>query len=902
MNFRQALRSQLNQLFSARRKRRRGRLPAERFSAQFAGYNDAHQLPLSPQCEWLETRSMLAAATLPSAPTNVIGTAGEAQVTLTWTAPSSNGGSTLTDYLIQYSSDAGLSWSTFSHTPSIATTAIVTGLDVGPGYIFRVAAVNTVGTGPLASLPSPVMPFSPVADFNHTSTNGAVSITGYKGPGGSVVIPNLIEGMPVTGIGFSAFYGHTSLKAIIIPTTVTSIRYQAFYGCTGLTAITIPSNVTGIGDRAFYCCTGLTAATIPASVTSIGSYAFYSCSSLTAITIPSGVTLIGGAAFQRCTGLTAIAIPASVISVGGGAFSGCTGLTAITIGTGVTSIGEQAFSGCTGLPAITIPASVTSIGSQAYSGCTGLIAIMVDPDNPTFTSQEGVLLSKDGKTIVAYPVGKTGIAALPNSVTGIGDTAFLGCSGLTAITIPTSVTSIGSQAFAGCTGLTAITLPASVTGIGDGAFYGCTGVTAIAIPGSVTSIGSQAFAGCTGLIAITINSGVPSIGTKAFEGCTGLTAITIPASVTNIGDLAFYGCTGLTAITIPASVTIIGSGSFYGCTGLMAVFMLGNAPGIGASTFNQVPGTIYYLPGTTGWGLTLGGIPTSVAATPAAPMDPTALAGNAQTSLTWTVPSSNGGRPITDYTIQYSTNGSIWNTFPHSASTATTATVTGLANGTSYVFRIAAINGVGTGAYSVLTSRVSPLATTTGRPLAAAGNGYAALRWSAPAVRGRPPITDYAIRYSADSGATWTLYPHIASAATSRRLILTNGNTYIFQVAPVVAGGVGVYSPTSLAVTPYSPAAKPDAPTAVVGVKTGALISLSWNPVPRNAGGPVKDYVVQYRVNTPNGRWLTYPDLVSPSTSANLRLRAGYSYVFRVTAKNLAGTGAFSTQSTPVTA
>jgi len=69
-------------------------------------------------------------------------------------------------------------------------------------------------------------------------------------------------------------------------------------------------------------------------------------------------------------------------------------------------------------------------------------------------------------------------------------------------------------------------------------------------------------------------------------------------------------------------------------------------------------------------------------------------------------------------------------------------------------------------------------------------------RWLAPRLVRMPPITDYAIRYSSDNGSNWTLYPHVASAATSRRLILTNGNDYIFQVAPVVSGGVGVYSGT----------------------------------------------------------------------------------------------------------
>ena len=59
------------------------------------------------------------------------------------------------------------------------------------------------------------------------------------------------------------------------------------------------------------------------------------------------------------------------------------------------------------------------------------------------------------------------------AVTSIGQVAFYGCSGLTAVTIPNSVTSIGGSAFYGCSGLTSLTIPNSVTSIGYGAFYGC---------------------------------------------------------------------------------------------------------------------------------------------------------------------------------------------------------------------------------------------------------------------------------------------------------------------------------------------------------------------------------------------------------------------------------------------
>jgi hypothetical protein len=73
--------------------------------------------------------------------------------------------------------------------------------------------------------------------------------------------------------------------------------------------------------------------------------------------------------------------------------------------------------------------------------------------NPNYQSIDGVLFSKDGKTLIAYPAGKSG----------------------SAYVIPSSVTSIGYEAFKGCTSLTSVTIPSSVTNVSYGAFYGCTG-------------------------------------------------------------------------------------------------------------------------------------------------------------------------------------------------------------------------------------------------------------------------------------------------------------------------------------------------------------------------------------------------------------------------------------------
>ena len=170
-------------------------------------------------------------------------------------------------------------------------------------------------------------------------------------------------------------------------------------------------------------------------------------------------------------------------------------------------------------------------------------------------------------------------------------------NGVGTITFSGDVTSIGFRwgrgAFVGCTGLTSITIPNSVTSIGDGAFDDCTGLTSITIPNSITSIGDGAFDGCTGLTSITIPNSITSIEGRTFRGCTGLTSITIPNSVKSIGEYAFYDCTGLTSVTIPNSVTSIGGSAFSGCTGLTSITVCAiTPPECNYNAFADVPYTI----------------------------------------------------------------------------------------------------------------------------------------------------------------------------------------------------------------------------------------------------------------------------------------------------------------------
>ena len=299
------------------------------------------------------------------------------------------------------------------------------------------------------------------------------------------------------------------------------------------------------------------------------------------------VTSIGRRAFEGCTNLKSITIPNSVTEMGRRAFSGCSSLIGIAIPDSVTEIGKYAFDGCKSLTSITIPDGVTSIGDGAFYNCSSLTEIKVASENSNYVSVNGVLYNKDKTTIICYPVGKKGNNyKIPDGVTKVGSSAFIGCSSLTSITIPNSVTEIGYSVFEGCTNLKSITIPNGVTSIGDSAFEGCTSLKSITIPNGVTSIGDSAFEDCTSLKSITIPNGVTSIGDSAFEGCTSLTSITLPDSVTSIGFGAFIGCSSLTSITIPDSVTCIGDSAFNGCTSLTSITIPDSVTSIGESAFS----------------------------------------------------------------------------------------------------------------------------------------------------------------------------------------------------------------------------------------------------------------------------------------------------------------------------
>ena len=468
-----------------------------------------------------------------------------------------------TGYAFSYQIDASNSPTGYGASglpPGLALNAAAGLLSGTPStsgtFLVPLAATNATGSG-FASLTLSVLP-SPAALFTTATSGGQVTITGYSGTPSEISIPSTIDGLPVTAIGNSAFYG-----------------------CTGLTSVTIPSSVTAIGSSAFYGCTGLVSVSIPSSVTTIGDSAFCGCTQLPSVTIPASVTAIGDSSFRGCTGLTSLTIPSSVTSIGGNAFSGCTNVTSVIIPPSVTIIGGGAFSDCTRMTSVTIPDSVTTIGGNVFGGCRELNTIVLEGTSSSLTTVDGVLFDSARTSLLQCPARRSGSYSIPPTVTTIGNRAFEGCTGLTSVEIPPTIVSIGNRAFQGCTGLRSVSIPTSVTSIGDEAFQECTALISVAIPPSVTSIASSLFRDCAGLLSVSIPDSIASIGDQAFSGCTGLTSVTLPHSVTSIGDRAFYGCSALV------------SAIFRGCA----------PPTIGVSEFDNTASefTIHYFAGASGF-------------------------------------------------------------------------------------------------------------------------------------------------------------------------------------------------------------------------------------------------------------------------------------------------------------
>ncbi len=486
-----------------------------------------------------------------------------------------------------------------------------------------------------------------LGDFFYTTANGKVTITGYRGAGGAIEIPSLIEGLPVTAIGRMAFSRNGNLTSVTVPVSVTSVGEYAFEFCQSLLSVSLPDGMTNLSDFLFHYCSNLHTVTIPATVTRIGDQVFRDCSSLKTLSIPPQLQTIGDYAFYACSSLPRIDIPDSVLSIGQGKFISCRSMTDITVGPlnaaymsidgilynksgttmiqcpagrtgsvtipfGVQRIETNGFIGCEALTSVTLPHGLTDIGQSAFSMCSSLASIQI-PDTVIRIGYWAFELC-----------GSLSSVTLPSRVSRIGYGTFMGCVNLTAVTLAYGLTTIDGSAFSSCSNLTTLSLPSSLTTIGGGAFGYCSSLKTIVIPASVTDIGSGAFASCQSLKSIAVSPWNPKYATfddalhdKALTTLIqwpggGGRRVVITQTVTTVAPFAFYNCDSIETLTIPASVVTIGERAISFCRSLSATYFVGIPPSLGPAVFSGTPVTAYRLSSATGWTSTFDGIPVEI--------------------------------------------------------------------------------------------------------------------------------------------------------------------------------------------------------------------------------------------------------------------------------------------------
>ena len=625
---------------------------------------------------------------------------------------------------------------------------------------------------------------------------------------GSSQVKTVIIEDGVTSIGDRAFDGCTKLTRVVIPDSVTSIGYSSFRGCYSLPSVAIPDSVTSIGDSAFAYCKVLTGITLSGSVTSIGSCAFQSCDSLTSVTMQNGVTDIGDNAFTYCKNLTSVTIPNSVKTIGTSAFYNCAGLTRVTIPSSVTRIEQDTFKGCSGLTSVTISAGVTSIESGAFRDCTSLTSVTI-----------------------------------PGSVTSIEGYAFAYCSALTSLIIHDGTTSIGISAFMNCTSLGSVTIPRSVTDIGGYAFGSCRSLADVYYGGTETD-----------WTKITIGNGNGNLTSATLHCAPAAPVVRIGNSATSGKPVLTWNAVyGATSYRIYRSTS---KGSGYS--------LLGTVTATSYTNTGAKAGTTYYYrvkacndAGLSPYSNVVSGKVKSVTPKPSAPV---VRIGHSATSgkpmLTWNAVSGATSYKVYRATSQngtYSLLGTV---------TATSYTNTGAKAGTTYWYKVKAVNSAGESAYSnIVSGRATVTTLTMGH---SASSGKPQLTWKA--VSGAASYKVY--RATAKNGAYTVINTTKALTYTNTGAAL--GTTYYYKVEALNAAGksMGFSAVVEGKV----------APVLAVGYSSvSGKPQLTWKAVPG-----ATEYQV-YRSTQQNSGY-TKINTTTATSYVNTGAKAGTTYYYRIVA------------------
>lgn len=371
-------------------------------------------------------------------------------------------------------------------------------------------------------------------------SGSSYAVSGYEGDAETVIVPATYKGKLVTAIAANAFASKTYIKEIVIPQTVTEIGSYAFSG--SFDAIMRLENVVFEQTK---------------------------------------LNKIGDYAFQYCFLLKNIELPRTLQSIGNGAFNNCLSL-------------EEIF----------IPQNVSYIGAYAFTNCGSLKKIDTDTSNPYFSSQNGVLYDKDGKTLIKYPAAKNDTHYSINAQTEyIVSEAFYGAKNLVEVILPDGLSNIDSRAFYYCEKLKSVYIPSSMRAF-NSAVFRYTPIETIVLSWGVEVIednfnyldnlsnievenGNNIYKSVDGVLfssdlsrlirfpmgrpgEYTVPQSVRTIGEGAFNGCK-LSKIVFNDNLRKIASEAFYGCNGLISVSFPEDLEIIEDAAFMHASNLRSV-------------------------------------------------------------------------------------------------------------------------------------------------------------------------------------------------------------------------------------------------------------------------------------------------------------------------------------------
>lgn len=303
---------------------------------------------------------------------------------------------------------------------------------------------------------------------------------------GELVLPETVvirgETYKVTEIGRRSFINNSALTSVTFPASITKVGYDAFRECSNLSKVEA-ANLQSWCNIDFEIDEGAGHG-ISSNPLMYANHLFVNGNKIIDLIIPDGITEIKDWVFAYMTGLKSVKMPASVTTIGARAFLGCNSLYDIALSENLTTIGTGAFYQ-TNLQSIVFPESLKTIDDGAFSE-TPLVLVEI----PDGVENMGKMVFKDCKELKTVVIG--------NGLKTIPERAFDHCSVLRSVTFGNSVEKIMECAFQ-CTDLREVMIPNSVTTIGDGAFISCASLETLELPSGLTSIGKYAFEGCSSL-------------------------------------------------------------------------------------------------------------------------------------------------------------------------------------------------------------------------------------------------------------------------------------------------------------------------------------------------------------------------------------------------------------------